>query len=516
MEVSSNSQIAKNAIFLYVRMLLSLIVSLYTSRVVLDVLGVSDYGIYSIVGGVVLMFSFLNASMSSATSRFMAFEIGKGDINRINKTFSNSLAVHLIITLVVAVLLETVGLWILMDKLVIDENRIFAAQVVYQFSVLSTLVGITQIPYNAAIIAHEKMNVYAYVELANVFLKLGIVYLLSIGNFDKLILYGFLMFTVTILIMMIYRLYCWRHFEECKQRPSMEKEFFKPMISFAAWGLYGDGCYSLRQQGTNILLNMFFGTIVNAANGIASTVLGVISGFTLNILTAFRPQIVKSYACGNIQRMEQLIVYATKYSLLLIGGLSIILCYEMDYILTLWLKDVPEYTPWICRIILISFCVVTCSFVINAGIQASGSIKLQSFIVGSISLFCILPCTYAFLKFGYSPYSSYVCYGVFTIVMYVCSLVILKRQVREIVIINIIKSGMIPIVSVLAISAFLCYGLSMFIEESFTRVIIITLSTIIISMLLIYSFAMNIEEKEVVQRCLKKLFLRLTHKDIRE
>lgn len=511
MEVSSNSQIAQNAIFLYVRMLLSLIVSLYTSRVVLDVLGVSDYGIYSIVGGVVLMFSFLNASMSSATSRFMAFEIGKGEINRINKTFSNSLAVHLIITLVVAVLLETVGLWILMDKIVIDENRMFAAQVVYQFSVLSTLVGITQVPYNAAIIAHEKMNVYAYVELANVFLKLGVVYLLSIGDFDKLILYGFLMLTVTVSIMITYRLYCWRHFEECKQRPSMEKKFFKPMLSFAAWGLYGDGCYSLRQQGTNIVLNMFFGTVVNAANGIASTVLGVISGFTMNILTAFRPQIIKSYASGNIQRMEQLIVYAIKYSLLLIGILSIILCYEMDYILALWLKDVPEYTPWICRIILISFCVVTCSFVINTGIQASGSVKLQSFIVGSISLFCILPCTYACLKFGYSPYSAYVCYGVFTIVMYVCSLAILKRQVHEIVVINIIKSGMIPIISVLSISVLLCYGVCMFLEESFTRVIVITLSTIIISILATYTLAMSVEEKKVARRYLKKLLQKLTH-----
>lgn len=490
---------------LYIRMFLTMIVGLYTSRVVLATLGIEDYGIYSIVGGVVVMFTFLNASMSSATSRFMAFEIGKGDDSKIEKVFSNAKAVHLIIALIVGILLETLGLWILNEKLVIAEDRMFAAQVVYQLSVLSTLVSITQVPYNAAIISHENMDIYAYVELANVSLKLAIVYLLTIGNYDKLILYGILMLAVSVIIMMTYRIYCWRHYSECKIRPSMERKTFVPMICYASWGLYGDGCYSIRQQGTNILLNMFFGTVVNAANGIATTVLGIVSGFTQNILTAFRPQIVKSYAANDFKRMEQLLIYASKYALLLIGIMTIVLCFEMDYLLQLWLENVPQYTPWICRILLISFCIVTCSFVSNAGIQASGNIKYQSFILGTLSIFGVLPCTYLCLKLGYSPYSAYIIYGVFTILMYACSLYILKRQVKPVCITNIIRRGIIPVIIVLGITSSACYAIHLFVSSGFVKLIIIGISAIAVAFFSSYMCAMNEEEKLMVINLLKKI-----------
>lgn len=502
---ANNKTIAKNVIFLYIRMALSMVVSLYTSRVILDVLGVSDYGIYSLVAGVVVMFTFLNVSMSSATSRFLAFEIGKDEQNNINKVFANALAVHLIIALFVGLLLETVGLWLLNEKLVIEDGRMSAAQVVYQLSVLSTLVGITQVPYNAALIAHERMGVYAYVELANVLLKLGIVYLLSIGNFDKLILFAILTFIVALLIMMTYRIYCIRHFKECRTRPSMERAIFRPMLSYAVWGLYGDGCYSLRQHGTNILLNMFFGPVVNAANGLATTVLNVVSGFSQNVLTAFRPQIIKSFASGDFKRMEQLLIYASKYSLLLIGIMTIILCLEMDYILQLWLVNVPQYTPWICRIILISFCVVTCSFVSSAGIQASGNVKYQSFIIGSISVFGILPCTYVCLKLGFSPYSAYITYCVFTILMYACSLYILQRQVRGICIFNIISRSIFPIIIVLGITLLVCYRVSLFISEGLVRLLIVGFTTMTVSIMTLYMFAMNKQEKTFAKLSINKI-----------
>ena len=504
-EQNNNKTIAKNAFFLYVRMLLSLVVSLYTSRVVLQVLGISDYGIYSIVGGVVVLFNFLNASMSGATSRFLTFEIGKGNKENINRVFGNALAVHLIITVVVAVLLETVGLWLLSNKLVIAPDRMFAAHVVYQLSVLSTLVGITQVPYNASIIAHEKMDIYAYVELANVTLKLLIVYLLCIGNYDKLILYGVLMLMVSVLIMLAYRYYGWTHFEECRQRPSIDKATFKPMFAYAAWGLYGDGCYSLRQQGTNILLNMFFGTVVNAANGLASTVLSVVSSFVQTVLTAFRPQIIKSYAVGDIRRMEQLMTYATRYSFLLMGLMTIILSCEMDFILGLWLKEVPPYTPWICRIILISFCVVTCSFVASAGIQASGAVKYHSFLMGTISLFGVLPCTYLLLKLGYSPYSAYVCYGIFTIVMYVCALFILKKQIPGVHLSLILVKGMAPIVCVLVLATITCLALVLWVPDGFLRVVYVSVVSILLTIVLMYLFVMNQEEKAMAARLLTKL-----------
>lgn len=502
---TKNKQIAKNALFLYIRMALSMIVSLYTSRIVLDVLGVSDYGVYSLVAGVVVMFTFLNASMSSATSRFLAYEIGKGKQETINQVFSNAIAVHLIIALIVVVLLETLGLWLLNEKLVIDDDRKSAAQIVYHLSVLSTIVGITQVPFNATIIAHEKMNVYAYVELANVILKLGIVLLLKLCYLDKLIMYAILTLVVSLTIMITYRIYCKIHFEESLTSPSIDKAIFRPMLNYSVWGLYGDACYSIRQQGTNIILNIFFGTVVNAANGIATTVLNIVSGFSQNILIAFRPQIIKSYAIGEIRRMEQLIMYAMKYSYLMIGTMVIVLCFEMDYILSLWLKEIPEYTPWICRIILISFCVVTCSFCITTGIQATGNVRYQSFIMGSLSLFGILPCTYLCLSLGCSPYSAYICYGVFTIIMLLCAMLILKHQVPTISLHRIVRNSILPITIVLLLSSLCSYLIYLKMDSSFLRLIMISMCAVLMVGINTYLFAMNKEEKTFAKSFIIKI-----------
>ena len=505
---TSNKQIVKNTLFLYIRMLISLMVSLYTSRVILDVLGIEDYGIYSVVGGVVIMFSFLNVSMSGATSRFLAYEIGRNDQIKLEKVFSNAFAAHLIIAVIIALLLETVGLWLLYEKLVIDKERMFAASVVYQLSVLSTLVGFTQVPYNASIIAHERFNVYAYVELINVFLKLVIVYMLSIGNYDKLILYAVLVFIVSFTIMLIYRFYCWKHFSECRQWPKIDSEIFNPMIKYAAWSVYGDGCYSLRQQGTNIILNIFFGTVVNAANGIATTVLSAVSGFATNIISAFRPQIIKSFAVGNYDRMTQLITYAIKYSFLFIGVLTIVLSFEMDWILNLWLVEVPKYTPWICRIILISFCVTTCSFVLTAGIQATGNIRLQSIIGGSISLFGILPCTYLLLLQGYSPYSAYICFSVFSIIILMCFMGILKNQVQQVKITDITLKGLIPDVIVLCLTSGIVYLIHSQLKEGVARFILVCGSSVVVACVLTYVFAMGDDERAIVRNYIKRKVFR--------
>ena len=267
----NNKRIAKNTIMLYLRMFLTMVVGLYTSRVVLQTLGVEDYGIYGVVGGIVAMMGFLNASMSGATSRFLTFELGRGDKERLSKTFSSALVVHIIIAVIVFVVAETVGLWFLCYKLVIPENRMVAAHWVYQLSILSSMITITQVPYNSSIIAHEKMDVYAYVEILNVTLKLLIVYLLVIGNFDKLILYAILMFAVSVIIMMVYRIYCLRRFEECKFRLFLDKDYLKPLLSFSGWDLYGNTDFSVRQQGANFLLNMFYGVVLNAAYNIATT-----------------------------------------------------------------------------------------------------------------------------------------------------------------------------------------------------------------------------------------------------
>ena len=274
---TSNKRIAKNALMLYIRMFISMIVGLYTSRVVLATLGVEDYGIYGVVGGVVSMMGFLNASMSGATSRFLTFELGRGDMKRLADTFSSALIVHIGIAIIVFIVAETVGLWFLCNKLVIPEDRMEAAHWVYQCSILSAMLGITQAPYNASIIAHEKMGVYAYVEILNVTLKLLIVYLLVIGDFDKLKLYAVLVLAVSVLIMLIYRIYCIRMFQETHFHFVWKKDILKPLLSFSGWNLYGNLGNMFQQQGTNFVINFFFGVVMNAAMSVGLTVANTVN-----------------------------------------------------------------------------------------------------------------------------------------------------------------------------------------------------------------------------------------------
>ena len=281
-EQSSNRRIAKNTLALYVRMFLTMVVGLYTSRVVLATLGVEDYGVYGVVGGITSMLGFLNASMSGATSRFLTFELGRGDKKRLENTFSSAMIVHMGIAAVVLVLAETVGLWFLCHKLVIPPERMTAAHWVYQLSILSSMLAITQVPYNATIIAHENMNVYAYVEILNSVLKLLIVYLLTIGDFDKLILYAVLMLAVSVTVMMTYRIYCVRHYSESHFHWVWDKTHLKPLLSFFGWNIYGNFGSIASSQGINFVINAFLGVAVNAAVSIATTVSGIVNMFASN------------------------------------------------------------------------------------------------------------------------------------------------------------------------------------------------------------------------------------------
>lgn len=393
----NNKRIAKNTLLLYFRMLISVIIGLYTSRVVLNTLGVEDYGIYNVVGGIVAMFSFLNTSMSGATSRFLTYEMGKTTSNKLHETFSSAILIHIGIAIIILIIAETIGLWFLQNKLIIPEERMFAAHLVYQFSILSMIINVTQVPYNASIIAHEKMGVYAYVELLNVSLKLGIVFILLIGSFDKLILYAILIFIVTTIIAITYRIYCKKHFKECTIKWKLHLNIIKPMLSFSCWDLYGNMTVSIRQEGLTMLLNIFYGPILNAANGIAMNVHGIILGFAYNVITAFRPQIIKQYAENNIQNMSSLVVNATKFTLCLYLLIAIPLFTEIDYVLKLWLKTVPDHTAFFLRIILICSFFKLGSNIINIPIHATGKIKKLSFISGSFFLLSI-PILYTILR----------------------------------------------------------------------------------------------------------------------
>ena len=406
-QIGNKKRIAKNTIMLWLRMLLSVVVSIYTSRVVLQTLGVEDYGIYGVVGGVVAMFGFLNAAMAGATSRFLTYEMGQGNDVRLKETFSSALIIHIGLALAVLVLAETVGLWFLSNKLVIPESRMFAAHCVYQFTIISMMVGFTQVPYTATIIAHEKMDIYAYIELANVGLKLGIVYLLVIGDFDKLILYGFLVMLVSVFIALISRVYCVHKFEEAHFHWMWRPQIMRPMLSFSGWDLYGNMSVSARDQGITFLQNIFFGSKVNAAAGVAMTVQGTLTGFAFNIITAFRPQIIKLYAAGDKDGLCNMMATAMKLSVAFVFIISLPLYWELQYILKVWLGNVPDYTTEFLRIMLLYTPLQMMTNMLNVPIHATGNIKRLSIMSGSIIWMTLIPIHICF-KLGASPASAYI------------------------------------------------------------------------------------------------------------
>ena len=425
--MGNNKRVAKNAIALYVRMFISMIVSFYTSRVVLEVLGVDDYGIYNVVGGVTASFVFLNASMAGASSRFITFEIGKGTPQSLKNTFSTSMLIHIGVAVIVLVLAETAGLWFMNYKLDIPQESMPAANVVYQCSVLSLIISITQVPYNACIIAHEKMDVYAYVEIANVFLKLLIVYLLYIGDFNKLILYGILMLGASVIIALTYRLYCVKNFQECRFKFIYKKNILVPMLSFSGWDFYGNMCVTARNQGSIMLLNIFFGVGVNAASGLASTIYTTVSGFAGNIMTAFRPQIIKNYSRGEFDEFEESIQNASKFTCLSMIAMSIPVLIETDFILRVWLTITPEYTVSFIRICLTATLLLMFGTPLITGIQATGKMRHISIITGSLYLLN-LAISYIGLKLGGEPQWVFISNCIANVAIVLSNVTILRRQ----------------------------------------------------------------------------------------
>ncbi len=382
-----------------------MVVGLYTSRVVLATLGVEDYGIYGVVGGVVAMLGFLNASMAGATSRFLTFELGRGDQKRLEETFSSALIVHIGIALIVLIVAETVGLWFLCNKLVIPEGRMEAAHWVYQLSIACAIIGIIQAPYNACIIAHEKMGVYAYVEILNVTLKLLIVYLLVIGNLDKLKLYAILHFAVVVVILLIYRIYCIKNFKETHFLFILKKDILKPLLSFSGWNLYGNLGGIAQQQGTNFVINFFFGVVMNAAMSVGLTVANTVNQFGANVMVAFRPQIIKNYSQGNKEGMKNLTILAIKVIMFIYCIVAVPVFVETENLLALWLVKVPEHAVVFCRLFLISIFFETIRYVLIIDIHATGNVKWVSFFSGT--LFILVPfVTYIWFKLGFSVNSA--------------------------------------------------------------------------------------------------------------
>lgn len=403
----NTKRIAKNTLMLYVRMLFGMLVSLYTSRVVLQALGVEDYGIYNVVGGVVAMFSMISSSLSSSVSRFLTFELGKGNREGLKRVFSTSLSIHVVLALVIVLLVETIGLWFLNTHMTIPENRLYAANWVFHASLLTFVVNLLSVPFSASIIAHERMSAFAYIGILDVILRLLIVLFIAYSGlvFDRLIVYALLLVGVVCIMQAIYWSYCTKNFEECRFKLSFDRSYWKEMSSFAGWNFIGGSASLLKDQGVNILLNLFMGPVINAARGIANTVNNVLASFASNFMTALKPQITKSYAAGDYGYMVSLVERGSRFSYYILLLFALPMLFETEFVLTLWLKHYPEHTVNFVRLILI---VTMCDILSNTLIvlkAATGDVRNYQIVVGGM-LLMNFPLSYFCLKVGFPPEST--------------------------------------------------------------------------------------------------------------
>lgn len=451
----NHKRIAKNTIALYIRMGITVLVSLYTSRIVLEKLGVDDYGVYNVVGGTVAMLGFLNAAMAGATSRFITFEFGKENKQRLIETFGSAVIIHYFIAALIFVIAETFGLWFVNTRLVIPESSMLAANVVYQLSVISSCVSVIQAPYNAEIVSHEKFTIYAYVEILNVVLKLLVVYLLVIVSTNKLILYAFLTFVVQLIVFFIYRFYCHR-FEETRGKLHWNKEIAKPMLQFSGWDLFGNLSVAVNFQGYGIAMNMICGAAINAAYGIANTVQGTLKGLAANVIAASRPQIIKSYAAENIDEMMLLMRNASNMSIVMYLMLAVPLFFNAETVLGLWLVNVPPHSAVFLKIVLVSGIFNLLNQVLNAAVHATGVIRPLSVYPGIIYLLSPFVC-YFLMKTGLNVDSAFcIIIAAYFLCLLIC-LIIVKRLIPEFRLNKFVLKNYLPLIPLIGLVAIILF-----------------------------------------------------------
>lgn len=492
----NNKRIAKNTLLLYFRMFFTMAIGLYTGRVILNVLGDINYGIYNVVGGVVVLFSFLSSTMAVATQRFLTYEIGRSDEGQLKRVFNASFAIHVIISILVVIIAETIGLWFLNQKLNIPVDRMHAARIVYHISVLSAILGITQVPYNALIIAREKMNVFAHISIIEVILKLVLVYAISKINYDKLVLYAWLIFLNNTIILLIYRIYCIRNYKESRFCLITDRNLYKEIGGFAGWNLIANLVLVLRTQGVNMLVNIFGGPIYNAARGIGVQVNGYVLQFVNNFTSAAVPQITKLYASGNINEMLKLVFRSSKFSFLLLVFLMTPLIIETEYILGLWLGDYPVYTVAFTRLTLIATLIDLLSGTIGNAALATGKVKrYQMYMSSLLSMSFIL--SLVALKSGYSIESVYVV----EFIVYSCALFLRLKLLKKMVGLSpraYLNDVVLRCVVVLSITIFISYTITFVMDDSFLRLFVIGLCSTGVALVTSYYIGLDNNERNYV------------------
>ena len=424
---SNNKRIAKNTILLYFRMFVMMAVGLFTSRVILDALGASDYGIYNVDGGLVTMFSVLTGAMSVATSRFLTFALGVGDREQLRKTFVTAVNIHLLIAAAMIVIAEVAGIWFLNNKLNIPAERMGAANIVLQFSIATFVINLINVPYTSSIISHERMGIYAYFTLYDVFVKLLIVYALYVSPIDRLVIYALLLCLANLTTQIIYWIYCKRKFEECRYSFCMDKTLLKKMFGFIGWAFWGNAAVVAKDQGMTLLLNIFCGTLVNAAQGVANQVNAMVNRFVTNFMTAVEPQITKQYAAGEYESMNKLIIRSTKFSAFLMLLLIVPIIVNIDDLLGLWLVEVPLHTSSFVSLILFYSFVDCFTTGLITGILANGKIKIYE-IALTIIYAVNIACAYVILKLGMSPEALYGLLIFFKVIVFITQLILGRRM----------------------------------------------------------------------------------------
>lgn len=495
---SSVKKLTKNTIYLYIKTFASLIISLYTSRMVLVALGVSDFGIWNVIAGVVAMFSFLETSMSGAVSRFISYDLGRGDSALINKTFNSSIQVHILIAIIVFVLAETVGLYFFKNALVIPQERMPAASFIYQCVIVTTLLTMLKVPFVAVIMGAEEMKFFSIVEILYNVLKLMNVLLLLRYAGDRLVAYGILNVLVTLIILVLYFVVCRLKFSFCRIHLEIEKGLGKKILAFSGFDLFSSVSVVARSQGVNMLLNMFFGVVMNAASGVAMQVQGVVLYFGRNLFDAARPRIIKYYSTGEYEKMGSLINKSSQLTTMVLLLLSIPLIVEIDYVLKLWLSVVPDYASIFCRYVLMFNIMTTAFLPVTIGIHATGRIKWISIMSGMLYIL-VIPFAYVGYKVGWPAEIAYA-YNLFAafIVMFV-NVAIFRRYAKffsgKCFIIGVLKCFAIGFADYLVV-----HYLSRQMESSFLR---LTISVAVSSLLLLvttYAFVLSREDREFVLR----------------
>ena len=492
---SNNKRIARNTAFLYIRMAVVMVITLYTTRVVLRVLGVVDYGIYNVVCGFVTMFNVFNTCLNTGANRFYNIAIGKKEIGGVKRVFNAALAIQVILILIIVVIVESVGLWYVNNKMVIPAERLYIANWIFQFSVFSLVMLVLQTPFSAALLSYEKMDYYALVSIVDVLLKLGFVIALQYVSVDKLLFYGILMMIVSIVNFLMYFIYCRKHFDEMKTHLPIDKQTFKELFSFSAWSLLDPITMMAKGQGSNMVLNFYFGPVVNAAYGIANQISHAIDGFTQNIAVAFRPQIIQSYSCGEYDRTKKLMYSMSKINYMLHLMLILPIVIEIKYILNLWLgDDYPVYAVSFAPLVMIIATINCLHAPISTVMVATGKIKKIK-TVSLIVISSVIPISIVCFVLGLPPVATFIVLLCLTIINIATSVIIMCQTFPTIKIGNYMKSVIWPCMVFSVLVIILPITVSFIMSASFIRLILLCVVSLISAVFVGYVIVMNKDEK---------------------